>query len=116
MENLNAINAFMQRYLWMDFELVWVNSRTLRLHGFIDEACEDEIIITFSSVYMSCVPVFFTYEGNGPFISVAEREQAISVNTAYNVTTGNTVFMLSNTDMQGKLFIVAKQAEMEIPA
>lgn len=110
--NLNAINAFMQHFLWMDFELVWVNSHTLQLHGFIDEAGDDKIIIMFSSVYMSCVPVSFIYEGNEAFISIADQEQAISVNTAYNVTIGHTVFILSGTVMQGNLFIVAKQVEM----
>lgn len=113
MDDLNAINAFMQHFLWMDLELVWVNSRTLQLHGYIDEAEDDKIIITFSSVYMSCVPVSFTYEGNGAFISIADRAQAIPINTAYNVTIGHTVFILSGTDMQGDMFIVAKRIEME---
>lgn len=113
--DLNAINVFMKRFLWMDFELVWKNPYTLQLHGFIDEAANDEIIITFSSVFMSCVPVSFTYEGSGTFISIANQEQAISINTAYNVTIGNTVFILSNTDKKGNMFIVAEQVEMEIP-
>ena len=76
MEDLNAINAYMQRFLWTDFELVWVNPYTLQLHGFINEAGDDKIIITFSSVYMSCAPVSFTYEGNGAFITIADQEQA----------------------------------------
>ena len=113
--DLNAINVFMKRFLWMDFELVWKNPYTLQLHGFIDEAANDEIIIIFSSVFMSCVPVSFTYEGSGTFISIANQEQAISINTAYNVTIGNTVFILSNTDKKGNMFIVAEQVEMEIP-
>lgn len=113
MENLNAINAFMQRFLWMEFELVWTNPYTLQLHGFIDEAGSDKVILTFSSVYMACAPVNFTYEGNGTFISIADHEQAVSVNTAYQVTVGHSVFVLHNTDMQGSIFIAAKQVDME---
>lgn len=112
--DLRMINDFMMQFLWMDFELVRINPQTVELHGFIDEAYEDKIIITFSSVHMVCATVSFTYEGNGNFISIANDHQSRSINYAYDVTVGNTVFVLSNTNIQGDMFIVAKKVEMEV--
>ena len=106
--DLRMINDFMMQFLWMDFELVRINPQTVELHGFIDEAYEDKIIITFSSVHMA------DYEGNGNFISIANDHQSRSINYAYDVTVGNTVFVLSNTNIQGDMFIVAKKVEMEV--
>ena len=112
--NLSEINEFMKQFLWLEFELVRINPQIVELHGYIDEAYKDKIIITFSSVYMVCATVSFTYEGNGTFISLADKEQSIFINKAYDVTFGNNVFVLSNTDIEGDMFIVAKQVEMEV--
>ena len=112
--NLGEINEFVQQFLWLEFELIRINPQKVELHGFIDEASKDKIIITFSSVHMVCATISFTYEGKGTFISLAEKEQFISINKAYDVTFGNNVFLLSNTNIEGDMFIVAKQVEMEL--
>ncbi|MBO4866959.1 MAG: hypothetical protein J5582_10445 [Ruminococcus sp.] len=111
--DINSINEYMKQFFWLDFELIRIDPQTVELHGFISEAYKDKIIITFSSVHMVCATISFTYEGNGNFISVADKEKSISINTAYDVTIGNDVFVLSNTNIQGEMFIVAKQVEMK---
>ena len=112
--DLSEINEFMKPVSWMDFELISVDPQTVELHGFIDEAYNDKLIIIFSSVYMLCAPLSFTYDGTGDFISVADKKQSISINKAYDVTFGNNVFVFSNTDIQGDMFIVAKQFGMKV--
>ena len=108
MNNIDIINSYLKQELWMDFELSGTGIREVRLHGFIDEAEDDNIIIKFSEVFMVSALTSFNYEGSGDFITVAEGETARRINIKYGVTKGHNIYFLSNTNVEGDMFIIAK--------
>lgn len=108
---IDMINSYLSGELWMDFELAGTGIGEVRLHGYIDEADDDKIIIKFSQVFMISALTSFTYEGQGNFITVAEGEDARRINIKYGVTKGNNIFVLSNTNVEGEMFIIAKDVE-----
>ncbi len=110
--NIDMINSYLNNILWLDFELSGTGINEVRLHGFIDEAEEDKIIIKFNWVFMISALTSFTYEGSGDFITVAEGETARSINIKYGVTQGNNIYFLSNTNVEGAMFIIAKDIEV----
>lgn len=107
-EIIDSINKYLRNELWMDFEMYCLNGGFLELVGFIDEAGEDLIKITFESPFTIISNLSFTYEGEKDFISVLTGEKAYEINMKYNVTKGNEIFKLSNTNVDGDMYIIAK--------
>lgn len=112
--DLDKINNYLRDNLWMDFELVKVGMNFTELHGFIDEAYNDKIIIRFKSVHMLNIVTHFTYSGKNDFISLIEKEKAYAINVKYDVPIGNKIFLLTNTNISSEMFIIANDIEMEV--
>lgn len=111
---IDLINQFMKSNLWMDFEIVKIGIDTVELHGFLDEADEDIVIIRFHDVYALNLTTRFTYEGEQDFISIAEGSHAYGLNMQYNVTVGNKIYLLHNTNIQAEMFVIAESVDMEV--
>lgn len=113
-EKINLINGYLKQHLWMDFELCNMNCGKIELFDFLDEAGEDKIKIVFDRPYMMLSTFCFTYEGNSDFISLATGDEAIELNKKYNVTQGNQIFKISNTNVKNDMYIIAKGLEVQI--
>lgn len=111
---IKNLNDYLREQLWMDFEMCNMSRGKLELHGFLDEAEEDKVIITFEFPYMVNCAFFFSYEGNGDFISVLDGEEAYKENEKYGITQGNMVFRLSNTSILTDMIIAAKKINIKI--
>ena len=112
-DEINRLNMFLSKQLWMDFEMCSMGGSKLELHGFLDEAGDDKVIITFEFPYMVDGTFFFTYEGKGNFISVIEGEEAYNLNIKYDIEQGNTLFKISNTNKSTDMIIAAKKISIE---
>ena len=111
---IKNLNEFLRKELWMDFEMCSIGRGKIELHGFLDEADDDMVIITFESPYMVDCVFFFTYEGKGDFISIIDGEEAYRVNRKYDITKGNILFKLSNTNISTDMIIVAEKISIRI--
>ena len=113
-EKINLINDYLKEQLWMDFELCNMNCGKIEMFGFLDEAGEEKIKIEFDRPYMMLSTFCFTYEGNGDFISLVTGDEAIELNKKYNVTQGNQIFKISDTNVNNDMYIIAKGLEVQI--
>ncbi|MBD5463889.1 MAG: hypothetical protein HDR24_12690 [Lachnospiraceae bacterium] len=111
---IDKVNDFLKDQLWMDFEMCNINRGKLELHGFLDEAEDDKIIIIFEQPYMVSCNFFFTYEGKGNFLSIVEGKEAFQINKMYGVTQGNNVFKITNINVETDMIIIAKKVEVQI--
>lgn len=111
---INIINKYLKKQLWMDFEMCNMNCAKIEMFGFLDEAGEDKIKIIFDKPYMMLSTFCFTYEGNDDFISLVTGDEAVELNKKYNVTQGNYIFKLSDTNINDDMYIIAKGIEVEI--
>lgn len=113
-EKINMINNYLKEQLWMDFELCNMNGGKIEMFGFLDEAGEDKIKVVFDRPYMMLSTFCFTYEGGSAFISLVTGDEAIEINKKYNVTLGNQIFKISNTNINSDMYIIAKGIEVQI--
>ena len=105
---IKYINNYMKTQLWMDFEMCSIGRSKIQIYGFIDEAAEEKVLIEFKMPYMIDGVFAFTYEGEGDFISVVEGKEAYNLNKKYGVLEGNTIFKISNININKELFIAAQ--------
>lgn len=91
-----------------------MNCGKIEMFGFLDEAGEDRIKIIFNKPYMMLSTFCFTYEGNSDFISLVTGDEAVELNKKYNVTQGNHIFKLSDTNINGDMYIITKEIEVQI--
>lgn len=113
-EKIDLINNYLKKQLWMDFELCNMNCGKIELFGFLDEGGEEKIKIEFDRPYMMLSTFYFTYEGNSDFISLVIGDEAIELNRKYNVTRGNQIFKISDTNIGNDMYIIAKGLEVQI--
>lgn len=113
-DKINLINDYLKKQLWMDFELCNMNCGKIEMFGFLDEGGKDKIKIVFDRPYMMLSTFYFTYEGNSDFISLVTGEEAVELNKKYNVTQGNQIFKICDTNVNNYMYIIAKDIEVQI--
>lgn len=113
-KKINIINEYLKKQLWMDFEICKTNCGKIEMFGFLDEAGEDKIKIIFDKPYMMLSVFCFTYEGNSDFISLVTGDEAVELNKKYNVTQGNYIFKLSDTNINVDMYVIAKGIGVQI--
>jgi len=111
---INDINEYLNKELWMDFEIYSINGGFLEIVGFLDEMGEEKIKITFENPFAIICDLKFSYEGDGNFISIVDGKKAYEINMEYKVTKGNTIFKISNTDIGNDMYIVAKSIKYTV--
>ena len=113
-EKIEKINKYLKQQLWMDFELYGIIFLELGLSGRIDEMGEEKINIIFKRPYMIACTSLFTYEGGGDFVELFTGEEAYEINKRYGVTRGNYIFKLMNTHLEGLMYIIAEDIDVNI--
>ena len=113
-KNISKINDYLMKQLWMDFELCRMDGGEIALFGYFDEMGPTKVKITFKQPYLVSCALFFTYEGNGEFLTFVEGEEAITINKKYGVTKGNQIFRISNTNIPSEMHIIAEELEIQI--
>lgn len=112
---INKINDYLKTQLWMDFTLSSFDPGCAEIIGRIDQSGGDiKIIIRFIEPYLVICPLFFTFEGKNDFITVVNKDCAYRKNIDYDIRQGNTLFQISNTNIQGEIIIAAQRIIAEI--
>lgn len=111
-DTITRINEYLKEELWMDFELFETESRDVALSGRIDDCYDEKIRIIFKQPFMTSCTYYFTYEGGGNFIEILTGEDAYRINVQYGVTQGNYIFKIINTQVEGIMYIIAKDIEV----
>lgn len=113
-EKIDMINRYLKEQLWMEFQLGSASCSKLELCGFLDEAEEDKIKISFSRPCAIICSLEFLYEGNGDFLSLVTGNEAFELNKMFNVTAGNKIYKLSATNIKHDMYVIAKEINFEI--
>lgn len=113
-DKINSINNFLNGYLWMYFELCSMTGGNVEMFGSLDIAEEDKIKIIFHQPYMILSTIFFIYEGGGNFISLIEGDQLAQFHKKYDIPEGYHIYRMNYTDINGDMYIIAKEIEVEI--
>ena len=113
-DKLNLINTYLKDQLWMDFQLCNMNCGKIEMYGYIDEAGDDRIKITFDKPYMVLSTLMFTYEGKGDFIVSVTGNEATELNKKYNVIQGNRIYKINNTNINSPMYIIAQGIDVTI--
>lgn len=113
-KEINLVNKYLKTHFRMNFEMCHMSRLEFELHGFKDEAGDNNIVIIFETPHMAACCFSFTYEGEGDFISIVTGEEARNINKKYGVTIGNIIFKITNTNMEGDMVIIAKNIKVQI--
>ena len=95
----------------MDFELTNGGTDKVVFHGYLDEAEEDKIRIIFSDVEAILYKTCFTFDGEQDFLKELDGEKARTVNLNYSILQGMKIFQILNTDIEGEMYIIAKNVD-----
>ncbi|ODB53259.1 hypothetical protein A7311_06440 [Paenibacillus polymyxa] len=113
---IDKINTYLSRCLWMDFEFCRMNAGQIVLSGSIDQSSDEYAIdIEFEQPYF--VSTLFLWHGDTSkiFIELANDEEAMEMNQKYNVEFGNYIFKISVEGFDSPpIIIVAKKISCKI--
>ncbi|WP_211201797.1 hypothetical protein [Paenibacillus peoriae] len=113
---IDKINTYLSRCLWMDFEFCRMNAGQILLSGSIDQSNDEYAIdIEFEQPYF--VSTLFLWHGDTSkiFIELANDEEAMEMNQKYNVEFGNYIFKISVEGFDSPpIIIVAKKISCKI--
>ncbi|MEK5088873.1 hypothetical protein MKY98_18405 [Paenibacillus sp. FSL M8-0228] len=113
---IDKINTYLSRCLWMDFEFCRMNAGQIVLSGSIDQSSDEYTIdIEFEQPYF--VSTLFLWHGDTSkiFIELANDEEAMEMNQKYNVEFGNYIFKISVEGFDSPpIIIVAKKISCKI--
>ncbi|QDY86403.1 hypothetical protein FQU75_09410 [Paenibacillus polymyxa] len=113
---IDKINTYLSRCLWMDFEFCRMNAGQIVLSGSIDQSSDEYAIdIEFEQPYF--VSTLFLWHGDTAkiFIELANDEEAMEMNQKYNVEFGNYIFKISVEGFDSPpIIIVAKKISCKI--
>ncbi|WP_411348055.1 hypothetical protein [Paenibacillus sp. WLX2291] len=115
-EEMNKINSFLSRCLWMDFELCQMNAWQVVLSGSIDPSIDEYAIdIEFEEPYFISSLFLWHADTSKVFIELANEAEIIEMNKKYNVEQGNYIFKINTEEANiSPLIIIAKKISVKI--
>lgn len=105
---IDKVNTYLSRCLWMDFEFCRMNAGQIVLSGSIDQSSDEYAIdIEFEQPYF--VSTLFLWHGDTSkiFIELANDEEAMEINQKYNVEFGNYIFKISVEGFDSPPIVIA---------
>ena len=116
---INKINEYLSKCLWMDFTLCLSNWGLIEIYGAIDLSYNyvENYAIKLMFEYPHFVSSLFTWtaEPSRPFISLCSADKEGEMNTKYRIELGNYVFEINAEDYDyPPIIIIAKKIVCEI--
>lgn len=111
LEEMNKINNYLNKCLWMDFELCKLNFVKTVISGKVDISLNEYAIdIEFEYPYCVLSPFFWKTDTTKPFIELASKDEFIELNRRYMIEEGNYVFKIYMEDFNDSaIYIAAKK-------
>lgn len=111
---INMINGYLKKRLRMNFKVNHIAGSAVEISGYSDEGEKGKMRIVFSRPYMVQCAFSFTYKGKGGFMSLAAHDEKVELNKKYGIIKGNTIFRISNEDVNDVMYIAAEGIDVEI--
>ncbi len=109
---IDLINNFLVESLWMDFEILRMDTKEIIFSGKIEELYDEVIRIRFIEPFYISAPMKFTYD-SGEFITTITGDKFIENNIKYKVLEGNNQFRI-NLDNKNEYIVIAQDIEVII--
>ncbi len=108
---LEKINEFLGKCLWMDFEFCKMNSSQVIIAGTIDQSYSEYAIdIKFEQPYFISSLFVWSVDTSKPFIKLASEKEEVELIAKYNIEEGNYIFKINVEDREDSpIFIAAKK-------
>ncbi|THF81687.1 hypothetical protein [Cohnella fermenti] len=105
---IDKINTYLSRCLWMDFEFCRMNAGQVVLSGSIDQSSSEYAIdIEFEQPYFVSTLFLWHTDTSKVFIELANNDEANEMNQRYKIELGNYIFKVSVEDFDSPPIIVA---------
>lgn len=113
---IDKINAYLSRCLWMDFEFCRMDAGQIVLAGSIDQSSNEYAIdIEFEQPYFVSTLFLWHTDTAKVFIELANDDEIIEMNQKYRVELGNYIFKISAEDFDPPpIFVAAKKISCKI--
>lgn len=89
---IDEVNEFLERQMWMDFEIVEYNKNILKIIGNIDISQEPNIEIIFENIFFISAPFEWKIDTSEKALYLLEGEEAININKQFQVEQGYHLF------------------------
>ncbi len=113
---INKINAYLSKCLWMDFECCQMSFIKIMLSGSVDESYGGPAIeIEFEQPYFISSLFLWQTDTSKPFIQLVSAEEERELITKYRVEQGNYIFKINAEDYENPpILIAAKKISCKI--
>lgn len=95
---VEKLNSFIQKGLWLDFEVCQNSKNKLTLHGGIDLLYSHDIEIRFEDVFFVSLPMEWKTDTKSTVVQLLEGEDAKAVNIRFKVEQGYHIFKFTPED------------------
>lgn len=113
---IENINTYLSRCLWMDFEFCRMDAGQIVLSGSIDQSSNEYAIdIEFQEPYFISTLFLWHTDTAKVFIELANDDEIIEMNQKYRVELGNYIFKISVEAFDSPpIFVAAKKISCKI--
>jgi hypothetical protein len=113
---IEKINGYLSKCLWMDFEFCQMNASQVVIAGSIDQSYNRYAIdIKFEQPHFVSALFLWAIDTSKPFIQLVSGEEEFEINTSYRVEQGNYIFKINVDDFEKPpIFIAAKKIFCDI--
>jgi len=117
---INRINSYLEKCLWMDFTLCQSNCGKVELFGTVDQTYNNyrdnyAIKIEFEQPHFISSLFLWQTDTSKPFIHIVSDEEETDLNTKYRVELGNYIFNLNVDGIDSSpVYIAAKRITCSI--
>lgn len=117
LEEINKINDYLSKCMWMDFEIHSFHWGELIMSGAIDLTYNDNTAIEIFFGYPHFANILFSIktDTSKPFIELCSDEECMEFNKKYQVEHGNYIFKIYPEDFEETpMYIAAKKISSNI--
>ena len=91
-EVVEEINAFLQKQLWYDFEVIRYQDQKLTINGGIDPSSHHNMEIYFEDVFFLSLPIEWKTDTTKTAFSLVAGSNAVELNKRFQVEMGYHIF------------------------
>ena len=112
---ISKINEYLEKCLWMDFEICEMSFIKVEIAGRIDSSANKYAIsIVFGQPTFIQGPLCWTLDNSRKFIELASKEELEQINKKYQIEKGNFLFKIYMEDMESAVYIAASDIKSDI--
>ena len=113
---IEKINNYLKKCLWMDFELSYSSGKEVTISGSIDMSQNNYAVdVCFEEPFYISSLFFWHTDTQNIFIElITGSEELYKINTKYNIEEGNYIFKIYPENYDSFIYIIAKKIKCNI--